>query len=157
MVRRIALAALTLILPAAAMAQQGEVLAEYWSRSATVAPQYAWSLTVSIGVDGRTTVKRCTGYESEGPACRVQVGMAGPDSLEAIRAATAASGFLETPAGEASEISVGGETSGGTVYLEGVKVVLPAFPAARDVPGVDAVLNAIVAAIPRQLKPLNGG
>lgn len=151
MLRRLFVALAMLVSPAAAPAQEAEVLATHWSRSGTVAPPYAWSVTTVIRVDGQVSVTRCKGYDTEGPNCTTRTGKATLDRLEAIRTAVAASGLMATPAREATDFPVGGGTSGGTVRVDGATVVLPPFPAEADVARVADVLSAIVAAIPQGL------
>jgi hypothetical protein len=157
MLRRLALTVLMLAMPSVAGAQEGGVLAEYWASSGSLPPEYAWSVSVTIHADGRVILKRCKGYEKEGPACKTRKGRAEAAGLDAIRAAVAASGLVETPARQAEDIPVGGGSSGGAVYVEGAKVDLPAFPAEPDAPRVGAVLSAITAAIPDKLGRHLGG
>jgi hypothetical protein len=151
MLRRLFLATMMLVSPSVAPAGEGEVLAEYWASSGSLPPEYVWSVRVSIRVDGRVILMQCKGYETDGPACKKLKGKTAVDRLDAIRAAVAASGLVETPAREADEIPVGGGSSGGSVNVDGAKVDLPAFPAESDAPRVGAVLAAITAAIPERL------
>ena len=151
MLRRLIAALLMLTSPPAASAQEAEVLATSWSRSGTVAPAYAWSVTTVIRIDGQVSVTACKGYDTEGPNCTTRKGTAAPDRLDAIRAAVAASGLLDAPAREADSFPVGGGTNGGSVQIGGVTVVLPPFPAEADIPRVAAVMAAIATAIPGDL------
>ena len=70
----------------------------------------------------------------------------------AILAAARDSGLDHKPAAKMTDIPVGGGSEGGAVWLDGRKVVLPAFPAEADAGRVRAVLSAITAAIPQRLK-----
>lgn len=151
MLRRLVTAFLMLVSPTAGHAEQAAVLAQYWSRSGTVAPAYAWSVTLVIRVDGQASLTHCKRYDTEGPNCTTRSGMVAPDRLQAIRAAVAASGLIQTPAREATDVPVGGGTSGATVHMDGATVVLPPFPAEGDVARVAAVLQAITAAVPEGL------
>jgi len=151
MLRRLVLAALTLVSHSAA-AQEAEVLAEYWASSGSLPPQYAWSVSVSIRVDGVVILKRCKGYATDGAACTTQEGRAEAERLDAIRAAIAASGLVETPASQNENIPAGGGSTGGAVYVDSTKVNLPAHPAEADAQRVGDVLSTIVAALPERLE-----
>lgn len=153
------LAALLLALPFAARAGgEAAVLAEYNARSGSLPPPYAWSVDVTLRTDGQVTLKRCKGYETEGPACRLLTGTAEPARLDAIAAAVAASGLDSRPAAEAQDIPVGGGSVRGRVMLAGAVIELPAFPSEGDRPRVTAVLDAIAAAVPEGLRDqLQGG
>jgi hypothetical protein len=130
-----------------------EVLATYWANSGSLPPEYAWEVTVTISEAGKVTLKRCKGYETEGPACTLRTGKAKEAQLAAIRQAATESGLLETPAQEAppEEIPLGGGSTGGSVTLEGQTVTLLAYPRAEDAARVARVLSAIYAAIPARL------
>ncbi len=147
MFRRLVVALMLLVSPPV-QADEAEVLAEYWQSSGSLPPQYAWSVSVSIHADRVVIVKRCKGFDKNGPNCTTQRVTADAARLDAIRAVVAASGLVETPAREATDFPVGGGSSGGTVYYDGTKVVLPPFPAEPDVQRVGTVLAAIVSALP---------
>lgn len=150
--RRIALLAICLAVPLGAGADEAVPLAEYWASSGSLPPEYAWSVDVSISADGALTLTHCKGYETEGPACRIRRAKLDQASREAILAAARDSGLDHKPAATMTDIPVGGGSEGGAVWLDGRKVVLPAFPAEADAGRVRAVLSAITAAIPQRLK-----
>jgi hypothetical protein len=152
LLRPFVLAALCLAAPLGAVAGEAAPFAEYWARSGSVAPQYAWSVDVSVTADGRLTLKHCKGYETEGPACRTRSAKVDQAHLDAILAATREAGLDKTPAGTLTDIPVGGGTDGGAVWLDGQKIELPPFPAEGDAARVRSVLAAITAAIPQRLK-----
>lgn len=139
-----------------ALAEDAPVLAEYWTNSGSLPPEYAWETSVSIREDGALTLKRCTGYETEGPACKTRRAKVAPEVQEAIRAAATASGLRETPAGQPDEVMVGGSQTGGLVYLDGARILLPSDTLPGDRERVGAVLRAISAAIPRRFSRFLG-
>lgn len=147
---RLLMAAFLFLAPLSARA--GEVLATYWTNSGSLPPEYAWDVTVTIEATGKVTLRRCTGYETSGPACKTRTGKANAAQLEAIRLAVADSGLLEKPAREAEDFPIGGGSSGGEVLIDGQSVELPPFPADPDVKRVAAVLSAVYAAIPERLR-----
>ena len=140
--------ALLLLTAPAAMAQDSPVLAEYWTDSGSLPPEYAWETTVTILDDGALTLKHCKGYETEGPACKTRRATVPEDALAAIRTAAAESGLANKPAREAEFPMVGGGLTGGLVYVDGQKVKLLSQPAEADADRVGKVLAAIAAAIP---------
>lgn len=137
---------LSLPLPASA---QG--LATYWANSGSLPPEHAWNVNVTIAADGTLVLKHCTGYETEGPACKTRKAKVDAAQLDAIRAAVAEADLVATPARQAEDVPPGGGSAGGSVILDGETVVLPAWPVAQDAERVAAVLNAITAAIPARL------
>lgn len=147
--------AMTLALsPLAVQAQDAEILAQYWTDSGSLPPEYAWETNVTIFADGKLTLKHCTGYETEGPACKTRNARLTKDQLAAIRTAAQASGLAETPAQEVGDdmIPIGGGVSGGYVLLDGQKIALIAFPVEADAARVAPVLQAIHDAIPERLR-----
>jgi hypothetical protein len=136
------------LLPLPVLAQEAAVLATYSTNSGSLPPEYAWETTVTIHEDGRLTLRRCTGYETEGPACKDRKTKVTPEALEAIRMAAMASGLAETPAKASDYPMVGGSVVFATVTLDGVTVTLPSDLAESDVPRVAKVLRAVEAAIP---------
>jgi hypothetical protein len=156
--RQWALAVLCLAAPSGAVAAQAAPLAEYWARSGSLPPEYAWSVDVSITADGHLTLKHCKGYETEGPACRTRSAKVDRAHLDAILAVTREAGLDKTPVNTLTDIPVGGGTDGGAVWLDGQKIDLPPFPAEGDAARVRTVLAAITDAIPQRLKTrfLNG-
>lgn len=135
-------------LPMIALAEDTPVLAEYWTDSGSLPPEYAWETSVTILQDGKLTLKHCRGYETEGPACKTRRAKVTPDTLEAIRDAARASGLVEKPARQSEDIMVGGGSVGGIVYLDGQKIALLSQPADEDAERVGTVLMATGAAIP---------
>ncbi len=140
--------ALLLLTAPAAMAQDSPVLAEYWTDSGSLPPEYAWETTVTILEDGTLTLKHCKGYETEGPACKSRRANVSEDALAAIRTAAVESGLADKPARETEFPMVGGGLTGGLVYVDGQKVKLLSQPAEADADRVGKVLAAIAAAIP---------
>lgn len=136
------------LLPLPALAQEAPILATYYADSGSLPPEYAWETNVTIYEDGRLTLRRCTGYETEGPACKDRKAKVTPAALDAIREAALASGLAETPATQTDDPQVGGGVTGGAVYLDGVKLPLPSEPIAADAARVAAVLRAVRVAIP---------
>ncbi len=136
------------LLPLPALAQEAPILAVYYADSGSLPPEYAWETTVTIFEDGRLTLRRCTGYAAEGPACKDRKAKVSPEALAAIRDAALASGLAETPAKSAEYPQVGGGARGGAVYVGGAKIPLPSDADAADTPRVAGVLGAVTAAIP---------
>ena len=124
------------------------VLADYWTNSGSLPPEYAWETSILIREDGQLELKHCKGYETEGPACKLRTAKVSEDALQAIRAAAADSGLIEKPARETETPMVGGGLTWGRVNLVGGTVELPSQPAEADVARVGKVLAAIAAAIP---------
>ena len=149
MLRLLAIA--LVLIPFAALAEDAPVLAEYYTDSGSLPPEYAWETEVTIHTDGRLVLQRCTGYETEGPACKSRRAKVDPAALEAIRAAALASGLADTPAKPSDYPMVGGSVTGGVVHLDGAKVLLISDPQEADAPRVAGVLNAVRAAIPARL------
>ena len=142
------LLALLLLTATAAIAQDAPVLAEYWTDSGSLPPEYAWETSVTILEDGRLTLKHCKGYETEGPACKTRRAKVSDDALSAILAAAQDSDLAEHPAQQAEYPMVGGGLTSGAVYLGGAKITLLSQPADADAARVGKVLSAIAAAIP---------
>ncbi len=147
--RRLVLALALAVTPLPAVAQ--EVLAEYWTDSGSLPPEYAWETSVSIATDGKVTVKHCKGYETEGPGCKIRKGKATAEQLQAIRDAATASGLIDKPARPREEIMVGGGSVSGAVHMEGKVIKLISWPRTEDQARITAVLSAITAAVPARL------
>lgn len=146
---RLRLLALLLALALPAQADElAPVLADYWTNSGSLPPEYAWETSVLIREDGRLELKHCKGYESEGPACKLRSAQVPEAALDAIRAAAKESGLIEKPARETDMPMVGGGLTWGRVNLADGTVDLPPQPADADVERVGKVLQAIAAAIP---------
>ena len=142
---------LALLLALALPAQSDElapVLADYWTDSGSLPPEYAWETSVLIREDGRLELKHCKGYETEGPACKLRTAKVPEAALQAIRAAATESGLLQKPARETDMPMVGGGLTSGRVNLAGGTVDLPSQPAEADAARVAKVLQAIASAIP---------
>jgi hypothetical protein len=133
---------------APACAEEAPILAQYWTDSGSLPPEYAWETTVTIYDDGMLELTHCTGYETEGPACKHRRAQVAEDARQAIRDAAAESGLKDNPARESEYPMVGGGLTGGLVYVDGVKVKLLSQPADADVTRVGAVLKVIAQAIP---------
>ncbi len=134
-----------------ASAEEAPVLAEYWTNNGSLPPDYAWETSVTILADGALTLKRCTGYETEGPACKTRRAKVASAAVEAIRAAAIASGLRENPARPPDAVIVGGAMTGGLVWLEGERVELPSQTRPEDAARVALVLRSITDAIPNRL------
>ncbi|MBN8631547.1 MAG: hypothetical protein J0L76_11895 [Rhodobacterales bacterium] len=146
MLKRVLLLAALIALPA--QADDALVLAEYWTDSGSLPPEYAWTTSITILEDGQLTLKHCKGYDSEGPACKTRRATVPEPALTAIRTAAEESGLAAKPAKEAEFPMVGGGLTGGRVYVGGQQVVLLAQPADADADRVGRVLEAIAAALP---------
>jgi hypothetical protein len=146
-----AVAAAAAVAPQVARAQA--LVAEYWSDSGSVEPAYAWNLHVTFRDDGSVAVRRCKGYETEGPGCRLGKGKVSIEVLNSIRDAADAAGLARNPPGKApfDEIPIGGGSDGGAVWWQGEKIMLWDFPAQADAARVATVVAAIRAAIPQRL------
>lgn len=140
--------ALFLLTATAVFAQDAPVLAEYWTDSGSLPPEYAWETTVTILDDGALTLKHCKGYETEGPACKTRRAKVSDEALSAILAAARDSDLATNPALPTEYPMVGGGSTSGAVYLDGAKIVLLGQPAEADISRVGKVLDAIAAAIP---------
>lgn len=140
------------ISPTALWAEGAEPFATYGVYSGTVAPEYAWSITLLIEADGSVTRSDCKGYETEGPACVVTSGQTTPEALEAIRAAVVQSGLIETPARPTEMPSIGGGSIQGAVVIDGQRAALISQPDESDKHRVQTVLTAIRAAIPAEMQ-----
>lgn len=139
-----------LILTAAAAQADDAVLAEYWTNSGSLPPEYAWETSITILADGQLTLRHCKGYETEGPACKTRRARVKEEALATIRTAARDSRLAVKPARETDTPMVGGGLTGGAVYLDGARIVLVPQPAEPDVPRVRKVLSAIAAAIPQR-------
>lgn len=145
------LKSLAILLALALPAQSEElapVVADYWTNSGSLPPEYAWETSILIREDGQLELKHCKGYETEGPACKLRNSKVPATAIGAIRAAAAESGLVENPARETDTPMVGGGLTWGRVYLADGTVELPSQPADADVARVTKVLAAIAAAIP---------
>ncbi len=147
MLKPLALLAMLVALPVQAE-ELAPVLADYWTNSGSLPPEYAWETSVLIRMDGQLELKHCKGYETEGPACKLRNAKVSEAALEAIRTAATESGLIEKPARETDTPMVGGGMTWGRVNLVGGTVDLPSQPAEADVERVGKVLAAIAAAIP---------
>ncbi|WP_137111573.1 hypothetical protein [Rhodobacter sp. SY28-1] len=124
------------------------VLADYWTNSGSLPPEYAWETSVLIREDGQLELKHCKGYETEGPACKQRTAKVSDTALAAIRAAATESGLIERPANETDTPMVGGGLTWGRVNLAAGTVELPSQPSDADVERVNKVLATIADAIP---------
>jgi len=149
--RGFALLAVLLAFAFVASAEEAEILAEYYVSTGSLPPKYTWETDVTIYADGTLTLRRCTGYETEGPACTDRKAKVDTASLEAISVAAHDSGLAESPAKDPEDILVGAGVRGGAVYLDGRKIPLPSQSHRDDANRVAAVLAAIEAAIPARL------
>ncbi len=141
---------LAVLAPLPALADDSAVLAEYWTDSGSLPPEYAWETSVTILEDGHLTLKHCKGYETDGPACKTRRAKVSTEALAAIRTAATDSGLVETPARETDTPMVGGGLTSGAVYIDGKKIVLLSQPVEEDAARVGKVLSAIAAAIPQR-------
>jgi hypothetical protein len=142
---------IALLLALAVPAQADElalVLADFWTDSGSLPPEYAWETSVLIRVDGQLELKHCRGYETEGPACKLRRAKVSEAALEAIRTAASESGLIKNPSRETDMPTVGGGSTWGRVNLAEGTIELPSQPAEADMERVGKVLAAIAAAIP---------
>jgi hypothetical protein len=154
--RRQSLLTALLLLPTTAAAET-EILATLTANSGSLPPAYAWNVEVTVTETGWVTVTRCTGYETEGPACKTGEGTAVSGSVEAILQAAEASDLDTHPATAIDPPMVGGSWMSGTVMLGDGPVDLIAQPIAADEDRVATVLEVIGAAIPEALLPILEG
>lgn len=148
MTRLVRCLGLVVVLAFPASAEEAPVLAEYWTNNGSLPPAYAWETGITIRADGALTLRRCTGYETEGPACKTRRAKIAPEALEVIREAAAASGLRERPARLPEAVMVGGDMTGGLVWLDGARIDLPSDVHEDDVNRVAEVIRAIETAIP---------
>jgi hypothetical protein len=73
-----------LCLPLPAFAQN---LATYSANSGSLPPEHAWDVIVTIAADGQLVLKRCAGYETEGPACTTRMAKVDGAKLTTIKVA----------------------------------------------------------------------
>lgn len=148
---RLVWAAVLAVAPSGAQAQA--LVAEYWANSGSLPPEYAWDLNVTFRDDGSVAVRRCTGYATEGPGCKLGKGKVSIEVLNTIRDAADAAGLAKKPPRRApdDEVPIGGGAAGGAVWWQGEKIELPAFPAEADQQRVSAVVTAIRSAVPAKL------
>jgi hypothetical protein len=156
MTRIFPLAVLLLTLSTSARAED-LVIAQLWANSGSLPPPYAWNVEVTVTAEGWVTVTRCTGYKTEGPACRNGEGAAIPGVVDAILRAAEASDLANRPATALDPPMVGGGWTSGTVMLGDRTIDLIAQPIAADEPRVATVLEVIGAAIPEALLPILEG
>lgn len=130
------------------------LVAEYWANSGSLPPEYAWDVNVTFRDDGSVAVRRCKGYATEGPGCKLGKGKVSVEVLNTIRDAADVAGLAKNPPQRApdDEIPIGGGASGGAVWWQNEKIELPAYPAAKDAERVRAVLAVIHDAIPGKLR-----
>lgn len=112
MFRRLAMLLLFFALPQTVRAEDAP-LAEYWANSGSLPPEYAWDVTITISAAGNLVLKHCTGYETEGPACKTRKATVSAADLAAIIAAAKAAELAEKPARQTEDIPVGGGSDGG--------------------------------------------
>lgn len=145
---------LAFTLPAQA---EDALLATLEVRSGTVAPAHAWSVSISMTTDGLVTVRRCSGYETDGPACMTVTSSAAPEKLKAISSAARISGLATRPAKPLDPPMVGGGSISGTVILDGKTIEMIAQPDPEDAERVNTLIDIVRGAIPRELDPMLGG
>lgn len=150
--RRLALIAVALAFAAPLSAQTANIMAEYWADSGSLPPEYAWQTNVTITAEGKLTLRYCIGYETEGDACKTRTAEVSKSNLAAILAAVAAGDLVAKPPRQSEDIPIGGDASGGKVFVDGQAVTLSAFPIADDAARVATVLDTIRAAIPARLR-----
>lgn len=156
MLKQLALAAALVAAALPTLAEEAPILAEYWTDSGSLPPEYAWETKVSIHADGQLDLKYCKGYETEGPGCKTRKAQVRPEQIEAIHAAIAASELGTRPAKDSEEVMVGGGLTGGQVFVDGVAIKLPSQPANADANRVGDVLRAIRAAVPARFERFFG-
>lgn len=140
-------------LSSVASAQDSSVLASYGTNNGSLPPEYAWDNEVTIHADGKLIIRHCTGYETEGPACKTRKGKVTEDAMAAIRDAALASDLAANPASPTDYPLVGGDAVWGSVHVDGQDYVLLSDPSEADASRVQAVLDAIAAAIPGRFEP----
>lgn len=142
------LAAVSLTLATASVADEPAVLATYHADNCCLPPEFAWETNVTILDDGKLTLEQCTGYATEGVGCKTRRATVSEAALQAIRAAVTESDLAETPAALNPDPAFGGGGRSGSAMLDGVEIPLPRDPAIEDAERVALVLRAIAEAIP---------
>ena len=149
------LLALTASFPATALVVLPEIpsqLVEYAASSGSLPPEYAWNTHVVIWTDGKLKLTHCKGYQTDGPSCTISHAQIAAADIDRILAALSASHLANRAAKAQDAPPVGGGSDRGTIWLQGQAIDLPAFPVAKDADRVRAVLDAIVAAVPKHLQ-----
>ena len=124
----------------------------------------AYVVDVTISASGNLVAKRCAPGGVTDAQCKIRTAVVAQAELDAIIAATKASGLLTSPAkgNQDPDIVPTGSLTGGAVWLDDTFIHLPSFNSSKvDAERVAPVLNAIEAAIPRDLRdelfsPLGG-
>lgn len=146
-----ALATTLLALPALA---QDAPLATYTSAN-DFPGDSAHVVDVTISTSGNLVAKRCPPGGVPDAQCLIRTAVVAQPELDAIVAATKASGLLTSPAkGNQDPFTVPtGSLTGGAVWLDGTYIHLPSFTSTKmDAERIAPVLNAIKAAIPQDLR-----
>lgn len=133
------------------------VLATLYADSGSLPPQHAWSVSITIAPDGLVTVKRCKGYETDGPACKTGSATTTPEALDAIHSAAKASGLATHPAKPLDPPMVGGGSISGTVLLDGQTIEMIAQPVPEDAERVNTLIDIVGSAVPRELDAVLSG
>ena len=143
-------------------AENAPVFVEAAARCSYAHPDFFWRAEIVIRADGAATLKRCTGYATEGPGCRIRRTRLPPEALAMIRAAAETSGLAET---HAAEILGDGSMAEALrhpalikamIHLGDAKVFLPERTHPDDAARVQAVFLAISAALPTRFCRLSG-
>lgn len=125
---------------------------------ATLRAEDSWSMSVTFKADGLVTAKRCKGYKTENPTCRIGQARAPTGSLEAVRFFARTRGLAEHSS-EGSERSTDVEgTISATLKMDGqtVEVATKLFRPDAEPDPVKELIAMIGIMIPAELAPILG-
>jgi len=127
---------------------QGLGALSFSTSNGTVSPDYRWDLDFTIDAAGQGVLRRCTGYATEGDACRSHSFAVPQARRDAIAAAVRSGDLLQRQARPIPMPPIGGGATAATLTVDGQQVVLPPWPIQADSERVGAVRRAIRDAIP---------
>ncbi|NBZ88151.1 hypothetical protein [Stagnihabitans tardus] len=138
-----------------ALADTTDVVALWGEHSGSVAPEYAWSYTVSFQLDGLVRAEYCKGYADEAPGCATstkQLSDAEIDALDAAVLALAEDMKAHPPKPVSpEEMAIGGGSTFGWIWLGDEKFDLPGQPRKTDAARVAAMLRVLQEHTPPRL------
>ncbi len=130
-----------------------EPIAQWGEDSGSLPPEYAWTYTVTFGVDHTVTARYCKGYKSTPPGCATAAALLTEEQFAALQAELTplAANMAAHKPRETDDIPIGGGVSFATLYQDGVKLDLPDFPREADAPRVAAAIALLKNATPAGL------